>query len=586
MSGMNLIEALEYVNRPSPKSADCVRIFLACGSTPLHVETFLNANLRKLCPTSRIEVKTGLFGDLVGNLERLQPHDHDALVILIEWSDLDSRLGVRNLGGWQLEKLPDTIKSATLRLRQLSAAVDAGARVLPTYVCLPTLPLPPLFYTGTQIASTFEFNLRASVALFAEEISQHRHVRVVSTQHLDEQSPLSKRFDPRTEITQGFPYSTFHTSVLGQVIAELICRPEPKKGLITDLDDTMWSGILGEVGVEGITWNSDRNAQIHGIYQQFLASLASSGVLIGVASKNEPALVEAALRRNDLLISKDSMFPIEASWGRKSESVKGILRRWNVLADSVIFIDDSAMEVAEVQAAFPEMECLVFPKNDYGAMWKLLTHLRDRFAKTQILEEDSVRVQSIRSSEAFRDSSLDQCSMDDFLEQAEGHLTFVAGKLVEDKRAFELVNKTNQFNLNGKRYDERAWSTFFNEPRARAITVSYEDKFGKLGKIAVMMGKVEDGRFVMDSWVMSCRAFSRRIEYHCLQYLFEAFDIAEIAFQVHTTGRNGPILELLKGFAEGPIEGPFRLTRPCFWKKALKMPHKVLEEALAEWKID
>ncbi len=212
------------------------------------------------------------------------------------------------------------------------------------------------------------------------------------------------------------------------------------------------------------------------------------------------------------------------------------------MPDTVVFVDDSPMEVAEVQGAFPEMECLVFPKDDYPALWELLGHLRNRFGKNSISEEDSLRLQSIRDSSVFREgTAAEDNALDDFLQNANGRLTFQLGKRDEDVRAFELINKTNQFNLNGNRYNEAAWSRLLQDSRTYLVTVSYQDKFGKLGRIAVLIGKLSAQQFVVESWVMSCRAFSRRIEFHCLQYLFDKFAVAEIVFELQATGRNGPL---------------------------------------------
>jgi FkbH-like protein len=91
---------------------------------------------------------------------------------------------------------------------------------------------------------------------------------------------------------------------------------------------------------------------MHGLYQQFAASLASAGVLIGVASKNDPVMVEQAFDRSDLHITRGDIFPFEINWSRKSESVQRILDTWNINPDSVVFIDDSPMEVAEVKTVF------------------------------------------------------------------------------------------------------------------------------------------------------------------------------------------------------------------------------------------
>ncbi len=133
------------------------------------------------------------------------------------------------------------------------------------------------------------------MASFAVSLAGFPRLRVLNAQYLDECSPPGARFDFKSEMIYGFPYKTAHASAIAEGLAALIQTATRKKGLITDLDDTLWSGILGEVGVEGISWHLDRKTQIHGIYQQFLASLSSAGVLIAIASKNEGALVKEAL---------------------------------------------------------------------------------------------------------------------------------------------------------------------------------------------------------------------------------------------------------------------------------------------------
>jgi FkbH-like protein len=365
-------------------------------------------------------------------------------------------------------------------------------------------------------------------------------------------------------------------------MAELIVGSQPKKGLITDLDDTLWAGILGEQGVDGIQWHLEEHAQLHGLYQQLLASLASAGTLIGVASKNDPELAAAAFERSDLLLPKGSVYPIEANWNRKSESVQRILKKWKILPDAVVFVDDSPMELAEVQSAFPEMECVLFPKGDYASFWVMSRRLRDQFGKSFVSEEDSLRLESIRNAAGFEGSlEAEQVSMSDFLRAADGQLTFVHGVPAEDTRAFELVNKTNQFNLNGIRYDEAVWSKLIRDTSVRVITVSYQDKFGKLGRIAVMLGRMEGKTMILESWVMSCRAFSRRIEFHCLEYLYERFGVEEIVFQVTKTDSNGPLVEFLEGLTEATVEQPLSLSRTAFFSRAPERPHHSTEESYA-----
>jgi FkbH-like protein len=389
-------------------------------------------------------------------------------------------------------------------------------------------------------------------------------------------SPPAARFDIQSELSSGFPYRLAHASAIAELLAALIRNPTPKKGLITDLDDTLWSGILGEDGIHGISWHLDQQTHIHGMYQQFVASLASAGVLTAVASKNDPALVEQAFAREDLLIAKQSLYPIDAHWGPKSESVRRILETWNVAPDSVIFVDDSPMELAEVNAAFPEMECLVFPKSDPQALWQLLRRLRDLFGKSIVSEEDSIRLQSIRAAAALPGSSNGSTnSLDSFLQEAQATVVFTFGKQKDDHRAFELINKTNQFNLNGKRLNETSWAAYLDDPATFLMTVSYEDKYGPLGKIAVLLGRVQGTIAKINYWVMSCRAFSRRIEQQCLNWLFEEFGLQEIHLDYQQTERNKPIHDFLSSIAATPLDSDARISRARFLEKCPSLFHQI-----------
>jgi FkbH-like protein len=576
---VGLIQALEILKERLPDDAPLRRVFLACGFTPLHLQTFLAARLRILIPGHQVEIKTGIFGDLSGNLGRLQSADFDAVAVVVEWQDLDARLGIRGLGGWKSSDLPDIIESVNQRCAQLERTIARISLSIPVCVCMPTLPLPPLFPTRTQQCGVHELQLRHIVASLATALSKESGIRILNAQRLDELSPSHLRFDVKSEITAGFPYKLAHASIVAELLTALVHNPSSMKGLITDLDDTLWAGILGEVGVEGINWDLDHHSHMHGLFQQFLASLGSVGILIGVASKNDPNLAEQAFNREDLLLPRDSVFPLEVHWSRKSESIRRILRIWNISSSSVVFIDDSPMEVAEVNAAFPDMQCIVFPNKNYPAIWELLNRLRDMFGKSVISKEDKLRLRSIRDADRIRES-LDVVggSIDDFLENANASIRFTFCKDSDDARALELINKTNQFNLNGRRFYESAWTNYLKKPRHFILTATYEDKYGPLGKIAVVMGNVDRGTLSIEAWVMSCRAFSRRIEHRSLKYLFEKFDVDTIAFDYRSTDRNGPLKDFLTQFFGDHLNQRSPLSRASFFEKVPRLFHRVEED--------
>ena len=142
---------------------------------------------------------------------------------------------------------------------------------------------------------------------------------------------------------------------------------------------------------------------------------------------------------------------------------------------------------------------------------------------------------------------------------------------INEARAFELVNKTNQFNLNGRRYSEAQWRMALGNPNAFLAVVAYEDKFGALGRIAAVVGEVNDGSARIHSWVMSCRAFGRHIEYQTLRHLFDRLKASDIHLSYSPTERNGPFQEFLASIdsaGEGDIvipEDKFRRYCPMLF---------------------
>lgn len=573
---MKLAEALSIVQKTSADLPE-FSVVLACGSTPLHLQNYLAAHLQSLRTDRKVRVGTGLFGDLAGTLEQLRSQPAQAAAVVIEWQDLDPRLGYRLLGGWGQRRLADVVETVTLTLRRLESAIEGVPKSTIFAVSLPTLALPPAFHTTSWHASEIELALERAITDFAVRITARPSVRVLNGAKLDLSSTPAARYDFRSDLNTGFPYTMSHADVLGNALAVLIAGPAPKKGLITDLDDTFWAGLVGEVGHENVSWDLSSHAQLHGLYQQMLGTLADHGVLVAIASKNSPEVVERALSRSDLAVAKDKIFPVEVHWNEKSGSVSRILKTWNIGADSVAFVDDSPLELEEVRTAHPGIECLLFPKNDYAAGYAFLQRLRDLFGKPALSDEDSFRLESIRVNQELANRNGDAGSAENFLASLDAKVTLEYDPPADDKRVVELVNKTNQFNLNGVRYTEADWQQAATAPSAFVIAVSYADKFGPLGKIAVLMGTKQEQILHVRTWVMSCRAFSRRIEHACVSELFQNFGSERIYFDFKTTPKNGPTGDFLSKFSEDASNGHATIERSVFETKSPKLYHQIVK---------
>ncbi len=578
---MKLLDALEILRQPPPPEAPVVRVGLACGFTPLHLQSFLAARLRAAWPDKDVQLESGQFGDMVGNIERLSPRA-DALCAPIEWTDLDRRLGIRSLGQWAAADLPDILATAETEAARLTQALLRAAESRPVYAALPTLPLPPVFPPARWQAAPAESRLREIAAAAGSALAANPRIRLVSSQWLGERVPPGLRFDPRSELRSGCPYTLEHADALAEALALALAPPPAAKGLITDLDGTLWEGLVGEIGGANVRWADQANAHLHGLYQRFLGSLASAGVLLAIASKNDPDPVAAALSRRDLLVAPSSFFPVEVGWGPKSEAVHRILSRWNISARDVVFVDDSRWELEEVHTQHPEMDCLAFPTGDAVALWDLIGRLRDRFGKAGVSAEDAVRLESVRRGGLYQQARAAE-GQESALRRAQGVITFsIPGP--EDERAFELINKTNQFNLNGTRWTRAEWLAFLRRPDSQLLAAAYEDKFGPLGKVAVVAGTRQGRSLRVRSWVMSCRAFSRQIEHECLRHLFNHPQPGPdaIEFDFAPTPRNTPTREFLATLLDRAPAGPFTLSRPAFEARCPRPVHRVAAPGILE----
>lgn len=565
---MTLQQALSLIKERKGRGEKRVH-FLVCGFQPLHLRTFLTAYLNQIRPDGHFDVETGLYGDFAGNLGIAASSNATGAFVAVEWSDLDPRLGLRAAGRWTNAVKTDIAAGVRQQSEKLLGLLSGLAARIPLALAPPTLPLPPIGSTIRAQSSTFELELRRSLGEFLLDAAKIPGVRIVDSERLDAASPRDSRLDPKMEFLAGFPYSISHAAAMAKSLVDVLHQAPPKKGLITDLDDTLWLGIVGEIGPEAVAWHQDSHAQPHGLYQQMLGHLADSGVLVAAASKNESSVARQALARTDLLVDPSVIFPVIANWGAKSASVAEILRAWNIAADSVVFVDDNPMELSEVAQHFPEIATLQFPRDPAG-QWNLLASLRDLFGKPVLLEEDRLRGASIRASAEIRDLG-EQASAPEFLSGLNATVTMDCRKNPADKRPLELINKTNQFNLNGDRIAEGDWNRYLEDGRNWIVTVSYEDKFGPLGKIAVLVAEKSGAEAHVRHWVMSCRAFSRRIEHHVLDFVYRELDAGAISFDYRPTDRNQPLREF---FAALGIDST-SLPRDVFLARCGELPHRV-----------
>ena len=338
---MKLREALQLLNARSSGGAAPYAVHLVTGFEPLHLKTFLAAHLSQCLAAQgdprTVDVRTGLYGDFGGNWSRaIEEAGTVPVAAVLEWADLHPAMGWREAAlsaswdqGEALSEIESRLRAWLILLRE----AGPGRR----FLALPALPLPPWVQRGLDgQSSSFELELR----VWWRNLPATPPVPARVSRQVAQPPPGM----PARQLSTGFPFTLEFASELAERLARLILPATPKKGIVTDLDRTLWRGVVGDDGPSAVSWDLDRQARVHGWWQQFLASMGKQGVLIGVASKNDREPVEQALARHDLLVPTDSIFPLEVNWGDKAASIRRIAAAWNIGLDSIVFVDDNQLE--------------------------------------------------------------------------------------------------------------------------------------------------------------------------------------------------------------------------------------------------
>lgn len=334
-------------------------------------------------------------------------------------------------------------------------------------------------------------------------------------------------------------------SQLGDVAEEIISQitsiKDSCKVLVTDLDNVMWHGVIGEDGVDGIHYESNGIGYRYFIYQTFLLKLKREGVMLAAVSRNDDDLALQPFRETEMVVREEDFVSIIASYNAKSAQIAELARQLNLGLDSFVFVDDNPIELAEVSNQLTEVNCVLFPSSDEEVP-RFFSMLSQYFNRTSITEEDKERTEMYRHRlKGLIPSDIDGADVSDFLRRLNMKLTIHDRTLGNKLRAVQLINKTNQFNLNGIRLSDKQVADIL-ESGGRLFTASLSDQHGSHGEVlACLVSHSGEIRTL----VMSCRVFQRRVEYAFIVWLLSTRLYSALVMDYKETERNEPIRKFL-----------------------------------------
>jgi FkbH-like protein len=339
-----------------------------------------------------------------------------------------------------------------------------------------------------------------------------------------ERDGIDAWFDARNWLQGKLEIAPQAAPLYGDMVARIVAaqRGLSKKCLVFDLDNTLWGGVVGDDGVDGIILGEGSAAgEAHLALQRYAKQLKERGVILAICSKNDPAIAEAAFRDHpEMLLKRCDISGFFANWNDKAENLKAIATQLNIGLDSFVFVDDNPVERERVRQSLPMVAVPELP----GDIAQYVRCLADAgyFEAVAFTSEDQKRTEQYAAN--LQRESLFELSggLDEFLRNLQMSVVFGPFAGADLVRITQLFNKTNQFNTTTKRYSAEEIARFASAGDTMTLQFRLLDKYGDNGLISAMILRPDMNQpevFEIDNWVMSCRVFGRQLE-------FEAMNIA------------------------------------------------------------
>ena len=369
--------------------------------------------------------------------------------------------------------------------------------------------------------SGLDYNLSFMNYYLSEQISNEKNIYILNSSKWLANCGITKTYSSKSWYLMKTPFSN---DFFKEAISDLTnlygsIKGLNKKLLILDLDDTLWGGVVGEVGWKNLRIGGhDYLGEAFRDFQVRIKSLKNQGVLLALASKNEESIaIEAINSHPEMLLSKNDFVTYRINWEDKAKNIAEMVEELNLGLQSVVFFDDSAFERERVRESLPEVLVPELPKDptDYVSFLSKL-HCFDTI---HITEEDKKRGDLYKSEFKRTDLKRKFKSLSDWINTLDLTVELENIKEKNFPRTLQLLNKTNQMNLSTRRLSEKEFGEWIKKKSNYLWTLRAKDKFGNYGIIGILSISTKNKIAHLVDFVLSCRVVGRFIEESAIQFL-------------------------------------------------------------------
>lgn len=399
--------------------------------------------------------------------------------------------------------------------------------------------------------------------LLADAVLEHQ-VLLFDMAQASARDGIDAWFDKTRWLQGKLEIAPLSAPLYGELFSRIVAaqRGLSKKCLVLDLDNTLWGGVIGDDGLEGIVLGEGSAVgEAHLDLQRYAKVLEQRGIILAVCSKNDARTAESVFHDHpEMLLKRQDISAFVANWTDKAENLRSIAKQLNIGLDSLVFVDDNPVERARVRECLPAVAVPELPEDPVHYVRCIAD--AGYFEATGFTAEDRGRGEQYAANverETMRGSSQ---NMDDFLRGLEMLVTFGPITPIDLTRVTQLINKTNQFNTTTRRYTSQELTEFAADPENITLQFRLDDRFGCNGLVSIMIlcrDHDEPDVFEIISWVMSCRVFGRQLEDEAMNIVVETAQsrsVRALRAEYIPTAKNTVISGLYERLGFAPMQTP------------------------------
>lgn len=376
------------------------------------------------------------------------------------------------------------------------------------------------------------------------ELAPRTSVHVLDRRDIERRYPVGDWHDAEGERFGHVPFTRAGFAAVGSAIMRRVTalRASPRKVIVLDCDNTLWRGVVGEDGVDGVVIDA-ASATLQG----FMAEQSERGRLICLASKNDEADVLRVFDRPEMRLRREHLVSWRIDWSSKADNVAALAAELDLGLDSFIFVDDNPVECAEMRARHPQVLTLELPERTADVA-RFLEHAW-AFDQVRVTDEDRVRTRSYQVAVERERTREHATSLADFIAGLGLRIEVARPSVADIPRLSQLTQRTNQFNSTTVRMSEADVRERLSAPGSWLLAVRVADRFGDYGLVGMAVSSAEGDALRVEGLLLSCRTLGRGVEHEVLAALGRLAlreRLSSVVLDFVPSARNQPVLGFLE----------------------------------------